>query len=348
MSSSTICGPWSWFCKGDQDNEDILLPIILLAVSVTILGTCLFQWGFKKQRETADKLPPGPRGLPIVGYLPFLGPNLHQMFMELALTYGPIYKLSIGRKLCVIISSPALVKEVVRDQDITFANRNPTIAAKTFSYGGKDIAFQPYGPEWRMLRKIFVREMQSNANLDAFYSLRRNKVKESVNETYRKIGKPVNIGELAFSTVINMISGMFWGGTLEVDTEIDIGSEFRAAASELIEILGKPNVSDFFPVLARFDIQGIERKMKKATQRIEKIYDFVMDEWIEKGGARVESEAKNDQRKDFMHFLLGFKEQDSGRSISREQIKALLMVTFPLPPLYYYESCKPKWTVTII
>lgn len=173
-------------------------------------------------------------------------------------------------------------------------------------------------------------------------------MKESVNETYRKIGKPVNIGELAFSTVINMISGMFWGGTLEVDTEIDIGSEFRAAASELIEILGKPNVSDFFPVLARFDIQGIERKMKKATQRIEKIYDFVMDEWIEKGGARVESEAKNDQRKDFMHFLLGFKEQDSGRSISREQIKALLMVTFPLPPLYYYESCKPKWTVTII
>lgn len=96
-----------------------------------------------------------------------------------------------------------------------------------------------------------------------------------------------------------------------MDTEIDIGSEFRAAASELIEILGKPNVSDFFPVLARFDIQGIERKMKKATQRIEKIYDFVMDEWIEKGGERVESEAKNDQRKDFMHFLLGFKEQDS-------------------------------------
>ncbi|CAK7345530.1 unnamed protein product [Dovyalis caffra] len=296
----------------------------MLAVSVTILGTCLFLQKFKKLRATANQLPPGPRGLPIVGYLPFLGRNLHQLFMELALTYGPIYKLSIGRKLCVIISSPTLVKEVVRDQDIIFANRNPTIAAKTFSYGGKDIAFQPYGPEWRMLRKIFVREMQSNANLDAFYSLRRNKVKKSVNDVFRKIGEPINIGELAFSTVINMISGMFWGGTLEGDTDIDIGTKFRSAASELVEILGKPNASDFFPVLARFDVQGIEGEMKKATQKIENIYDFVIDEWIKMDISRVEGE-KNNQRKDFMHFLLGFKEQDSGRSISREQIKAMLM-----------------------
>lgn len=88
--------------------------------------------------------------------------------MELAKIYGPIYKLSIGQKLCVIISSPSLVKEVVRDQDITFANRNPTIAALAFSFGRNDIAFAAYGPEWRMLRRIFVQEMQSNANLDAF------------------------------------------------------------------------------------------------------------------------------------------------------------------------------------
>ncbi|KAJ9173452.1 hypothetical protein P3X46_016584 [Hevea brasiliensis] len=232
--------------------------------------------------------------------------------MELAQNYGPIYKLSIVQKLCVIISSPTLVKEIVRDQDIAFANRNPTIAAKTFSYGGKDIAFAPYGPEWRLLRKIFVREMQSNANLDAFYSLRRSKVKKSVRDVYgKKIGEPVDVGELAFLTAINMISGMFWGGTLGQEGEIDIGAKFRVAVAELVEILGKPNVSDFFPFLARFDIQGVKRKIEEVSQRTEKIYDHVIDQCIKKKQQQSGEMGEITDRKDFLHFLLEFKEQDT-------------------------------------
>ncbi|TYH07059.1 hypothetical protein ES288_A08G202500v1 [Gossypium darwinii] len=103
----------------------------------------LLSLSFKKLRSTKVKLPPGPYGLPLVGYLPFLGRNIHQTFMELANIYGPIYKLSIGQKLFVLISSPTLAKEVVHDHDISFANRNPTIAALAFSFGGKDIAFTP-------------------------------------------------------------------------------------------------------------------------------------------------------------------------------------------------------------
>ncbi|KAJ9129439.1 hypothetical protein P3X46_033829, partial [Hevea brasiliensis] len=288
--SGTSCGRWSsWMCK---DKE---LPPVLIIASISILGTCLLVWVSKTARGKAQ-LPPGPRGFPILGYLPFLGPNLHQLFMELAQNYGPIYKLSIGQKLCVIISSPTLVKEIVRHQDVTFANRNPTIAAKTFSY-------------------VFVREMQSNANLDAFYSLRRSKVKKSVRDVYgKKIGEPVDVGELAFLTVINMISGM----------DIDIGAKFRVAVAELVEILGKPNVSDFFPFLARFDIQGVKRKMEEVSQRIEKIYDHVIDQCIKKK-QQQSGEMEITDRKDFLHFLLEFKEQDTEKSISRQQIKALLM-----------------------
>ncbi|KAJ9129435.1 hypothetical protein P3X46_033826 [Hevea brasiliensis] len=318
--SGTSCGRWSsWMCK---DKE---LPPVLIIASISILGTCLLVWVSKTARGKAQ-LPPGPRGFPILGYLPFLGPNLHQLFMELAQNYGPIYKLSIGQKLCVIISSPTLVKEIVRHQDVTFANRNPTIAAKTFSYGGKDIAFAPYGPEWRLLRKVFVREMQSNANLDAFYSLRRSKVKKSVRDVYgKKIGEPVDVGELAFLTVINMISGMFSGGNLGQEGEIDIGAKFRVAVAELVEILGKPNVSDFFPFLARFDIQGVKRKMEEVSQRIEKIYDHVIDQCIKKKQQQSGEMGEITDRKDFLHFLLEFKEQDTEKSISRQQIKALLM-----------------------
>ncbi|GKU95470.1 hypothetical protein SLEP1_g8827 [Rubroshorea leprosula] len=132
-----------------------------------------------EQRE--GSLTPRARGLPLLGYLPFLGPNLHHMFKELARIYGSTYKLSIGRKIYVVISSPSLVKEMVRDQDTS----------------------------------IFVREMLCSENLDAFYSNRRNEMKKIISYVYGKIGKKANIGELAFTKVINMVSSMFWGGTFE-------------------------------------------------------------------------------------------------------------------------------------
>ncbi|KAK8504633.1 hypothetical protein V6N11_013781 [Hibiscus sabdariffa] len=250
-------------------------------VLIAVVAIYLLLLLFKKLRSAKVKLPPGPYGVPLVGYLPFLGRNIHRTFMELANIYGPIYKLSIGQKLFVLISSPALAKEVLRDQDITFANRNPTIAALAFSFGGKDIAFTPYGPEWRMLRRIFVQEMQSNGNLDAFYPLRRNEIKKSVRDMYGSSGTPVDVGLLAFASVINMITSMFWGGTLQADNGAAINAQFRDAVSELLVIWGKPNISDFIPFLAMFDIQGVERDMKRASPWIEQIFDVVIDQRIQ-------------------------------------------------------------------
>ncbi|KAL0324426.1 UNVERIFIED_CONTAM: Flavonoid 3'-monooxygenase [Sesamum calycinum] len=128
----------------------------------------------------------GPCGLPIVGYLPFLREDLHHQFTELADKYGPIYKLWIGSKLWTVISSPSLIKEVVRDHDTIFANRDITVAARISSYGFNDIAWSPYGSQWRNRRKLFVREMLSNSNLEASCNLRKDEVRKAIKEIYTK------------------------------------------------------------------------------------------------------------------------------------------------------------------
>ncbi|XVE57738.1 hypothetical protein DITRI_Ditri04bG0113700 [Diplodiscus trichospermus] len=125
-----------------SNRKDGLFPLVfsfLIAALAILLWEYL--WTNRESNKLIAPLPPGPRGLPLVGYLPFLGTdNLHLVFTELTGVYGPIYKLWLGNKPCVVISSPSLVKEVVRDHDITFSERDPPIAAQIATFGCNNIA----------------------------------------------------------------------------------------------------------------------------------------------------------------------------------------------------------------
>ncbi|XP_027774892.1 cytochrome P450 71D7-like [Solanum pennellii] len=131
-------------------KELFLAAFTLSIVFLTIL------WYKLASHEEELRLPPGPRGLPIVGFLPFLPTNLHHQLTKLSQQYGPIYKFWLGSKLCVVLNAPSLAKEVVRDQDSVFANRDPPIAGLVGTYGGLDIGFSPCGSYWREMRKLFV------------------------------------------------------------------------------------------------------------------------------------------------------------------------------------------------
>ena len=320
---NTVSAMWSrwWSASNDKDELSRANPTAIVSIFAVLFW---FLWAAKKSRK--PPLPPGPRGLPLLGYLPFLGTNLHRKFEELAGFYGPIYKVWLGQKLCVVISSPSLVKEVVRDQDTIFANRDPPIAARVASYGGADIAFSSYGPDWKKLRKIFAREMLSNANLDGSYTLRREEVKNTIRNVYDKMGTPIDLGVLAFVTGINTVMNMVWGDTLR-EEGTNIGAEFKRIVAEMMVLIGKPNVSDFFPVLAMFDLQGIERHAKQILKWVEPILDSAIDKRMNSDTGKKMRTGQIEQRKDFLQFLLELKEQDgAATSISMTQLKALLMV----------------------
>ncbi|XP_040987241.1 labd-13Z-ene-9,15,16-triol synthase, chloroplastic-like [Juglans microcarpa x Juglans regia] len=315
---------WPWHAN-DEKGE---LPGATLTALLSVFAVFWFLWAANKSRKVIPPLPPGPRGFPLVGYLPFLGTNLHRKFEELAGVYGPIYKVWLGNKLWVVVSSPLLVKEVVRDQDTIFANHDNYIAALAVTYGGADVTLLPYGPDWRKLRKIFTRDLLSNANLDGSFTLRREEVKKSIRKMYDKIGTPVDVGELALVTVMNTIVSMVWGGTLQGDQEgTDIGSEFKSMLWELMVLVGKPNVSDFFSVLARFDLQGIEREAKKIFQWCDRIFDCAIDKRMNLAKAKLEEgPGMTEQRKDFLQILLELTErEDAATSLSMTQVKALLL-----------------------
>ncbi|KAJ4974624.1 hypothetical protein NE237_007798 [Protea cynaroides] len=189
-----------------------------------------------------------------------------------------------------IVSSSSLAKEMLKDHDAIFANHNPPIAALVIAYGGNDILWNPLGPDWRMMRKVLVRDLMSNTSLDACYNLRRQEIQQMMEEKTR------------------------------------IGVEFRKMIGELVILLGKTNISDIFPILAPLDLQGIERKAKVVFTWADTILDSVINERLkmEAGG---EKRSKDDlESKDFLEIFLEIKQQEDGKAaLSMRQLKALLL-----------------------
>lgn len=223
------------------------------------------------------------------------------------------------------MSSPSTAREILKEHDTVFANRDVPAAGRAATYGGLDIVWTPYGPEWRMLRKICVVKMLSNTTLDSVYELRRGEVRRTVGYIHDRVGSKVNIGEQVFLTVLNVITNMMWGTSVEGEERESLGAEFREAVAEMTQLLGKPNLSDFFPGLARFDLQGVVKEMDALVPRFDRIFEKMICQRKKK----KEEEGKENESKDFLQFLLNLKEEgDSKTPFTSTHVKALLMVCF--------------------
>jgi len=186
-----------------------------------------------------------------------------------------------------------------------------------------------------MLRKICVVKMLSNTTLDSVYELRRGEVRKTVGYIHDRVGSTVNVGEQVFLTVLNVITNMMWGAGVEGEERESLGAEFREAVAEMVQLLGKPNLSDFFPGLARFDLQGVVKDMNALVPRFDGIFEKMIGERLKK----EEDGKENNGSKDFLQFLLNLKEEgDSKTPFTNTHLKALLMVCYFHQRFYFFVS----------
>ncbi|XWS49055.1 hypothetical protein CRYUN_Cryun13aG0130700 [Craigia yunnanensis] len=134
-----------------------------------------------------------------------------------------------------------------------------------------------FGAHWRRLQKISV-ELLNSARLDSFYGLRRREIRSMVSQVYASRGTPVQICELLHIALYNVMTSMLWGGRLDGEERSRMFKEFRHFVDQLLGLIGKPNVSDFFSTVAWLDIQGVVRKTKKLMSVYDQIVDSVVQE----------------------------------------------------------------------
>ncbi|GLJ11716.1 hypothetical protein SUGI_0175270 [Cryptomeria japonica] len=236
-----------------------------------------------RRQNCSSRLPPGPFAWPLIGNLHQLGKLPHRSLEELAKKYGPIMSLQLGYFPAIVVSSPEMAKEFLKNYDLAFASRSPSAAGKYLAYNYKSLPLAPYGAYWRLVRRICVTELLGAKRLESFRFVREEEVSaamSSIWENSRHGAVAVNVSK----AVTSLTSAIIWrilAGTKFSDEDL-VGreKEFIAMVHEVTGTIAAINIGDFIPYIDWMDLQGIKKRMKNAHAFFDGVMQKIIDEHV--------------------------------------------------------------------
>jgi hypothetical protein len=144
---------------------------------------------------------------------------------------------------------------------------------------------------------------------------------------------------VAFTTNLNLLSGTIFSTDLSSLDDHGGSKEFQVLVNEIMECGARPNVSDFFPVLARADLQGLRRRFARLLARLHLVFDAEVDRRL-RGRELGEPRKEHD---DFLDMLLDIAARDGvNAGLDRDTLRALFTVRACLTHLLYFCPVKCK------
>uniref|UniRef100_A0A0A0LP99 Flavonoid 3' hydroxylase n=1 Tax=Cucumis sativus TaxID=3659 RepID=A0A0A0LP99_CUCSA len=302
-----------------------ITPIV--AALITLASAFLLHRAFFLRRRL--RLPPGPKPWPIVGNMPQIGEaHLHSLLATMAGKYGPLMYLRLGSVDMVVAASAAVAEQVLKIHDTNFLSRPPNAGAKYIAYNYQDMVFAPYGPRWRLLRKISTVHLFSSKALDDHRRIREEEISVLVQALARSGEAPANLGSLLTVCIANSLGRtmigrrVFGDGSGSDDLE---SNQFKLMVEQVMVLAGKFNPGDFFPWLEWLDLMGVGREMKK----VHKWFDDFLTKIVEEH-RNLLARGVGGGHQDLLSTLLSMKDdgEDENEKLNDTEIKALLLVLF--------------------
>ncbi|XP_020235879.1 cytochrome P450 83B1 [Cajanus cajan] len=296
-----------------------MVPLLLI-LCLTLPVLLLFFFQYRRNLKNPP-LPPGPRGLPIIGNLHQLNSSsLHLQLWQLSKKYGPLFFLQLGLRPAIVISSSKLAKEVMKDHDLECCGRPKLLGQQKLSYNGLEMIFSPYSDFWREIRKLCVVHVLSSRRVSRFSSIRQFEVKQMIKKisNHASSSKVTNLNEVLMRLTSTMICRIAFGRRYEDEgTE---RSKFHGMLNECQAMMATFFFSDYIPFLGWIDkLKGLHARLERIYNELDKFYQDVIDE-------HMDPKRKTPENEDFIDVLFQLKKQRSfSIDLTNDHIKAVLM-----------------------
>ncbi|KAI0493422.1 hypothetical protein KFK09_023538 [Dendrobium nobile] len=314
-----------------------LVLILLFSLLVIVVTLTLISKSSNSSSKSSSTyilpapLPPAPRQLPIIGHLHHLlsgDPIPHISFRNLSSLHGPVMLLRLGQVNVVVISSREAAEEILRTHDLCFASRPEINRARAMTYGFRDIAMAPYGPSWRLLRKICITELLTAKRVASFASIRNEAVSalvESIAAAAAGRKEAVNLKQKLEETTNDIVTR----AAFSRESRKGRKEEFLRLLKDLIWQITGLDLGDLFPWLGFVDtVLGVKGRIEGHLRGL----DAILDEIIGEHEARLrlmKSEGIDDGNVDLLDVLLTARDEEQfGQSISIENVKAVALELF--------------------
>ena len=296
--------------------------VIIFTFSILLLLKFLIPTN-KINQKNHSKLPPGPSPLPIIGNLLKLGNKPHHSLANLSNIHGPIMTLKLGQVTTIVISSADIAKEVLQTHDNLLSNRTVPDALSVLNHDQYSLSFMRVSPRWRDLRKFCNNQLFSNKTLNSSQELRWRKLQDLLDDIKKcsEIEEAVDIGRVAFMTTINLLSNTFFSADFVHSAEE--AGEYKEIGVSILKEVGAPNLSDFFPMLKIFDLQGIRSRSVISVKKVLSIFRRFVGERLKmrEGTGSIGND-------DVLDALLNISLDDRKIEMDKDEIEHLLMVCF--------------------
>ena len=295
---------------------------IYLAIFTTTLAFLVI---LRQKSQQNAKLPPGPVGVPILGYLPFMDVfHLGPAFKKIGEKFGNVFSLKVGTELAVVLNSYESIKKAFAQEEL--CSRPNTFMFRFFSHGENGIA-SASGEKWKVQSKFALTQFKKlglgkskmeNHMADEIDQLIENLEQASENGT-----KPVEIGFSINVAIVNVMWAMLTGERKSQNDPTLMG--LLKAVNRCIELATTSGILLFMPFLIKilpeciFGITEMRKLMKKTYGYLQKV--------IQEHKENLESE--EEESKDFIDaFLKEMKKPDKHQSFNEFQLQVLCSELF--------------------